>query len=34
MDRFIHLGMVAAIEAVEDSGWLTDQRGRPVRHPA
>ncbi|TLU73342.1 beta-ketoacyl-ACP synthase II [Lichenicoccus roseus] len=22
MDRFIHLGMVAAIEAVEDSGWL------------
>ena len=21
MDRFIHLGMVAAIEAVEDSGW-------------
>lgn len=22
MDRFIHLGMVAAIEAVEDSGWV------------
>jgi 3-oxoacyl-[acyl-carrier-protein] synthase II len=22
MDRFIHLGLVAAIEAVEDSGWL------------
>ena len=22
MDRFIHLGMVAATEAVEDSGWL------------
>ena len=22
MDRFIHLGMVAASEAVEDSGWL------------
>ena len=22
MDRFIHLGMVAAIEAVEDSGWM------------
>ena len=22
MDRFIHLGVVAAIEAVEDSGWL------------
>jgi 3-oxoacyl-[acyl-carrier-protein] synthase II len=24
MDRFIHLGMVAASEAVEDSGWLPD----------
>ncbi len=24
MDRFIQLGMVAAIEAVEDSGWLPD----------
>ncbi len=24
MDRFIHLGMVAAIEAVEDSGWLPE----------
>jgi 3-oxoacyl-[acyl-carrier-protein] synthase II len=24
MDRFIHLGMVAAIEAVEDSGWVPD----------
>jgi 3-oxoacyl-[acyl-carrier-protein] synthase II len=22
MDRFIHLGMVAASEAVEDSGWM------------
>nr|WP_321986287.1 beta-ketoacyl-ACP synthase II [uncultured Lichenicoccus sp.] len=22
MDRFIHLGMVAAIEAVEDAGWM------------
>ncbi len=22
MDRFIHLGLVAAIEAVEDSGWM------------
>ncbi|WP_428376386.1 beta-ketoacyl-ACP synthase II [Lichenicoccus sp.] len=26
MDRFIHLGLVAAIEAVEDSGWMpTDE---------
>jgi 3-oxoacyl-[acyl-carrier-protein] synthase II len=24
MDRFIHLGMVAATEAVEDSGWLPE----------
>jgi 3-oxoacyl-[acyl-carrier-protein] synthase II len=24
MDRFIHLGMVAASEAVEDSGWLPE----------
>jgi 3-oxoacyl-[acyl-carrier-protein] synthase II len=24
MDRFIHLGMVAAIEAVEDSGWMPE----------
>ena len=24
MDRFIHLGMVAASEAVEDSGWMPD----------
>jgi 3-oxoacyl-[acyl-carrier-protein] synthase II len=24
MDRFIHLGMVAATEAVEDSGWTPD----------
>jgi 3-oxoacyl-[acyl-carrier-protein] synthase II len=24
MDRFIHLGMVAAIEAVEDSGWVPE----------
>lgn len=24
MDRFIHLGLVAATEAVEDSGWLPD----------
>ena len=24
MDRFIHLAMVAAIEAVEDSGWLPE----------
>ena len=24
MDRFIHLAMVAAIDAVEDSGWLPD----------
>ena len=24
MDRFIHLGLVAAIEAVEDSGWMPD----------
>ena len=24
MDRFIHLGMVAASEAVEDSGWVPD----------
>ena len=24
MDRFIHLGMVAASEAVEDSGWAPD----------
>jgi 3-oxoacyl-[acyl-carrier-protein] synthase II len=24
MDRFIHLGLVAAIEAVEDSGWLPE----------
>ncbi len=24
MDRFIQLGMVAAIEAVEDSGWLPE----------
>jgi 3-oxoacyl-[acyl-carrier-protein] synthase II len=24
MDRFIHLGLVAASEAVEDSGWLPD----------
>ena len=29
MDRFIHLGLVAAIEAVEDSGWLPeDDEGR------
>ena len=29
MDRFIHLGMVAAIEAVEDSGWMPeDEEGR------
>ena len=29
MDRFIHLAMVAGIEAVEDSGWKpTDVRGR------
>ncbi len=25
MDRFIHLGMVAAVEAVEDSGWLPQE---------
>src|ERR1051325_4261472 len=26
MDRFIHLGLVAATEAVEDTGWLpTDE---------
>ena len=24
MDRFIHLGMVAAVEAVADSGWVPD----------
>src|SRR5271169_5648878 len=24
MDRFIHLGLVAAIEAVEDSGWMPE----------
>jgi 3-oxoacyl-[acyl-carrier-protein] synthase II len=24
MDRFIHLGLVAAIEAVEDSGWVPE----------
>ena len=24
MDRFIHLAMVAAIEAVEDSGWMPE----------
>ncbi len=24
MDRFIHLGIVAAVEAIEDSGWLPD----------
>ena len=24
MDRFIHLGLVAAMEAVEDSGWMPD----------
>ncbi len=24
MDRFIHLAMVAAIEAIEDSGWMPD----------
>jgi 3-oxoacyl-[acyl-carrier-protein] synthase II len=29
MDRFIHLGLVAAIEAVEDSGWMPeDEEGR------
>ncbi len=29
MDRFIHLGMVAAIEAIESSGWLPqDDEGR------
>jgi 3-oxoacyl-[acyl-carrier-protein] synthase II len=29
MDRFIQLGMVAAIEAVEDSGWMpTDEEDR------
>jgi 3-oxoacyl-[acyl-carrier-protein] synthase II len=29
MDRFIHLGMAAAIEAVEDSGWMpTDEEDR------
>ena len=29
MDRFIHLAMVAAIEAVEDSGWLpTEEEDR------
>ena len=29
MDRFIHLGMVAAIEAIEGSGWLPqDDEGR------
>ena len=29
MDRFIHLGLVAATEAVEDSGWLpTDEEER------
>jgi 3-oxoacyl-[acyl-carrier-protein] synthase II len=29
MDRFIHLGLVAAIEAVEDSGWLPqDEEGQ------
>ena len=24
MDRFIHLAMVAATEAVEDSGWMPE----------
>jgi 3-oxoacyl-[acyl-carrier-protein] synthase II len=29
MDRFIHLGLVAAIEAVEDSGWMpADEESR------
>ena len=29
MDRFIHLGMVAAVDAIEDSGWLPqDDEGR------
>ena len=29
MDRFIHLALVAAIEAVEDSGWTPeDEEGR------
>ncbi len=32
MDRFIHLAMVAATEAVEDSGWVPRDRGRPLRH--
>ena len=32
MDRFIHLAMVAATEAVEDSGWLPEDRGRSLRH--
>ena len=31
MDRFIHLGLVAATEAVEDSGWLPDLRPRTFR---
>ena len=32
MDRFIHFALVAATEAVEDSGWLPEDRGRSLRH--
>ena len=32
MDRFIHLGLVAATEAVEDSGWTAGKRGRSLCH--
>ncbi len=32
MDRFIHLALVAATEAVEDSGWQPGDRGRSLRH--
>ena len=32
MDRFIQLAVVAAVEAVEDSGWLPEIRGGSLRH--
>ena len=32
MDRFIHLGMVAATEAMEDFGLASGIRGRQMRH--